>query len=295
MTLKELHKHFGISKPFPFEDIPDEYRTPKTISKWLEAHKGVLGDVPLELITDDLCRYAVQKVSYTVGSPIYIPWESAKFVLSEPRFQHLHDEIARLIVSRREEYITQIDQSLVTREFLEWALEQNGDALVPYLADGGGVEGLSFEIDQDLIDYAVSRSFNYFKAFEPHQYSAEAVKSCLWRCRFDLDILKPLGLYHLVTELMHERSYWPSEQERPTDMGEAISMLVKAKKDKHLYHAYLRHFDLDKVVDHMRTPARRRELFGMLTRDEAMHYLNSTGLKNDRSFKGALIQDDLGI
>jgi hypothetical protein len=73
-------------------------------------------------------------------------------------------------------------------------------------------------------------------------------------------------------------------------------MKCKNLDDKPLYHLYLRSFPLDEVVTEMSTPARRRELLSVLTREETLHYMKAVpALKNDRSFKGRALENDLGM
>lgn len=81
-------------------------------------------------------------------------------------------------------YITLIDQRLVTRDFMLRALECNGESIAPYLDGRGGVTGLAFPLDQELIDAAVSNSTSLFEAFRPEQYADEAVKASLRKLQY---------------------------------------------------------------------------------------------------------------
>jgi hypothetical protein len=79
-SVTETQMKMLTGKSFPFEEIPVEHQTLKTLSIWLKANLGSLKDLPLHLLTDDLCRVAVR-----VGqkdSTRDVRWMSAQCILA---------------------------------------------------------------------------------------------------------------------------------------------------------------------------------------------------------------------
>lgn len=281
-------------KEFPFERIPEELRKPKVIAGWLRSGNGSLKDVPDRYLTDELRLGALSRV-HRKSSEVDPAWESAQHILSNPDLKHLHADVhQKLLVDGS---ISKIDQSLVTRDFLLKAVESNGDNLIPYLDGKGGLKGLPFDLDQELIDAAVSTSASLFEAFRPEQYSLEAMKANLRNCSYsDHSFLKRTGHPTLMTDMMRDEGHWPSSDPRPRFLEDAVEKMMNCKGDRKYYHFYLRQFPLQDVVTEMRTPKRRQELLALLTPDEAIQYLKMTpGLKNDRVFKARLLEDELGL
>lgn len=296
MTPREMQLKLLTGKPVPFSEIPDEHRNFKVMSLWLKANLGSLKDIPPNLVDDELRLLAVGRVSQKSSS--FDPaWESAQLILSQSEQAHLHHEVLMQLMENGRKYIKLIDQQLVTREFLLQALERNGDCLIPFLDGNGGVDGLGFPLDQEIIDAAVSNSTSLFDAFRPDQYSDEAVKTNLRNSSYSsYGFLNRIGKPHVLIDLMRDEGHWPSSEPKPKYLWDTVEKLMKCKGDKSMYHLYLRTFPMDDVVAEMKTPARRKELVSILTGDEAMHYLKTnTALKKDRHFKARLVEDGLGM
>lgn len=296
MTPKQMHLTLLTGKPVAFSEIPEEHRNFKTLKIWLTANLGSLRDIPSELVDDELRLWAVGRVGQKSSS--FDPaWESAQLILSQPENAHLHHEVLMLVMENGRKYIKLIDQQLVSRDFLLQALERNGDCLLPYLDGMGGLEGLPFPLDQEIIDAAVSNSTNLFEAFRPDQYSLEAVKANMRCCSYsDLSFLKRIGHESVITDMMRDEGHWPSSDPRPKYLWDAVEKMMACKGDRKDYHFFLRQFPMEDVIAEMKTPRQRQELLQMLTKDEAVHYLKVTpALKKDRRFKARLIEDDLGM
>lgn len=296
MREKALHFKLGTGRPVPFEDIPEGLRSKKTLTLWLKANHGGIQDIPEKYVDDDLRRVSVRNIMRRNSAPDRA-WESAQYILSQPDQAHLHHEILMVLMESGREYIKRIDQALVTREFLLQALERNGDCLIPYLDGNGGLAGLPFELDQEIIDAAVSNTTSLFSTFRPDQYSAEAVKSILRRSSYsDYGFLKRIGHDGLLTEMMRDEGHWPSAEPRPKYLWDAVEKMMACKGDRQEYHFFLRQFAVEDVIAEMKTTRQRQELLQMLTQDEVVHYLKITpALKTDRRFKARLIEDDLGM
>ena len=292
---KALHLSFLSGEPFPFQDIPVEHQDHGTIVLWLTANLGSLRDIPTELVNDKT-RLMATRVGQR--SSFFDPaWESAQFLLSQPEYAHLHDQVLMILMEDGGKYITKIDQELVTRDFMLGALEINGDCLRPYLNDDGDLQGLSFPLDQELIDAAVSNTTSLFEAFKPEQYSTKAIKAILDKSSFSsYEFLHRIGHYETFISMMRDEGHWPSNDPKPKYLWDAAEKLMKCKGDRSLYQLFLRTFPMDEVIAEMKTPARRKELLSILTSDETAHYLKvNTALKNDRRFKARLLEQDLGM
>lgn len=292
MTPAKLIQQFH--NEFPFERIPEELRNPKVIAGWLRSGNGSLKDVPDRYLTDALRLGALSRV-HRRSSEFDPVWESTQHILSNHDLKHLHGDVHQKLLA--DGSISNIDQALVTRDFLLKAVKLNGDNLIQYLDGKGGLKGLPFDLDQELIDAAVSTSTRLFEAFRPDQYSLEAMKANL-RCSSysDYSFLERTGHPTLLTDMMRDEGHWPSGDSRPRFLEDAVEKMMNCREDRQLYHYYLRQFPLEDVVGQMKTPGRRKELLALLTQYEAVRFLKVTpALKKDRVFKARMLEDELGL
>lgn len=271
---------------------PSDHWAIEAVRVQLADHTISIRDVPVVMVDDEMCRKAIAIPEYgdTSGAK-----DAILYLLSEPHFSHLHEEVALHAIDYNYRLIVNLESELLTKDFMIKLLKVNGNCLLPFIDGEGGFKGLCFEVDQELIDTAISHSYDYFDSFRPEQYTVDAVKACLRCCEFNYDKLKPIGRYHVLTDLMHDEGHWPSKNKRPHNLPDAVTKMMNSKEDRSVYHAYLRKYDMKDVLPLMRTPARRIELLSMLTDEEAKHYLLTTELGADKHFKIKVLENDLGL
>jgi hypothetical protein len=303
MTFEEVTNGIRIGKITKFSDIPEHRLSANVAHLWVDHGRGTLGEIPLKFIDDGVRFAAMSPMANHVHMRNFI---TASFAAIDPRHTARYEELALRGIGRTQSVMQEVNEAFLTKSFLMKAISENSSVLFPFLHEsprskkGEIVNGL---IDQEVVDFALSRERVYLNSFDNQQFTDDSIRTCI-RSHNSLDYqdLVGLGRYHVLIDMVRE-GFWPTGRSlRPESLEIGIQNLTPIKnnlllpaQDHLLHRAYVLQHTIQEVIAQMNTPDRKKMLLDLYSADELTPYLKTTHLGHDRAFKGHLLEEGLGL
>lgn len=281
-------------EPVMFSDIAPEYRSSRVIQLWMETPGSSIGDIPKDLLNDDMRRFAVSQ-SLQGKTTDQFPMA---FIKKEDT-EH-YEEIALLAIKNSGYNMVFVDQSLHVEAFFLKALEANSKALVQFV---DGYKGQVGKIDwtEALIDSAVSKDVTYLMVMDSSLIKMECVEKMIQGYTTPLSQLANIGLLPVMSTMIGNGLWWSSSVAKPSSLADcldtlATSLYVPALQDQSiLLKAYAGSFPAETVIPLLNQPGREGLIFELYSHEELMAQLKGGLLNEHKHIKGQLLEEVMGL
>jgi hypothetical protein len=272
-----------------FESIPDSLLDSEVALKWLETSVKMRGygsdsaiqKIPQHLISDDIRRSAVK---LGVRALMFI----------NPDDTEIYMELVLMATAISSFGYIMIHESFQTLETLEAIIDHDPKHMS---MNWKGHQWMKPFLTQAMIDRVATTNYPFAMSVGIRNVAWSSVKEMLVKNPDFYEDLTESGGGDLIVKMIQEGG-WPAKIDgetnfKPKGLTLLAGMLMDAEEDsakRYLYRAYLQTFPIDKVFKVMSAPDRRKLLMEIYP-PEALIGL----AKDDRNFRGALLEDALGL
>jgi hypothetical protein len=287
--LKSLESQENLGQFMSFKSIPENLWDFDVALKWLETSVAfrwngsdlALEAIPKHLINDDIRRAAVR---LGVRALLHI----------HPDDTDIYLELVLQATAASSFGYIMIHESFQTAETLAAIIDHNPR----YISmEWNGHQWMKPFLTQAMIDRVGAISYPFAMSVGIRNVAWSSVKEMLVNNPERYPDLTRCGGADLIVKMIQEGG-WPAKIDgefnfKPKGLVLLAGLLMKTEEDsakRYLYRAYLQTFPIDKVFKVMSAPDRRKLLMEIYP-PEAL-----VGLaKDDRNFRGALLEDALGL